>query len=241
MVKFKTNQNLLLASALGVAVLQGCQSRQPISPTPFSDLAGPVRREYEAMRGAAPLAGTEKQNIPYTKEQIIQNSGLVFASRPNPFGLFAEELAFQTGIRYGNILSKLPGYANVLPAPSEPPPVELREPEPQPYRRLSGVYFGDTVTAIIEMGPGQTYVVSPGQRVGDTEWFVESIDAEKVVLVRGGNKAPKRVIVRLETPPLFNPNSGGGGGGGGGEPAGGGGGKLRGGGGGGGGGGGRID
>jgi hypothetical protein len=188
-------------------------------------------REFAATAPERPWAGTKRDLKPFTKEELIKHANLVFSSRGNAFALFGEELQFQQGVRYEQILGQLPGYALVVEPPVEPPPPELKEPEPQPYRRLSGVYFGDTVTAIIEMGDGRSYIASPGQRIGETEWYVESIDSEKLILVRYNNKDPKRVIVRLETPPMFAPGGGGGGGGGGGNRGGGPGGKLGGGGG----------
>lgn len=229
-IEMTKNKVLIAGLMLGTvaSVTTGCKPRDPVLPPPLGDLTGPLKREFDTAGKVAVYAGTKSTTLKMTKEELIKNSHVVFRSRRNPFAMFAEELSFQSGIRYGQILSKIPGFANVLPAPAEPPPPELREPEPQPYRRLSGVYFGDTVSAIIEMGDGNTYVVSPGQRVGDTEWYVESIDSEKVVLVRYTNKDPKRVVVRLETPP-FGGGSGGGGGFGGGDNnpgGGGGGGKL---------------
>jgi hypothetical protein len=162
-----------------------------------------------------------------SREELIASGAVSRATRNNPLALFGEELQFQTGIRFENILSQLPrneGYPYAQPMFVMPPqvtPVELVEPEAQPYRRLSGIYFGDTVSAIIEMEDGKPYLIYPGSRVGDTEWYVESIDAEKAVLVRSGNKIPKRIIVRLETPPAFGLGNQGGGGGGEPSPAGG--------------------
>lgn len=73
--------------------------------------------------------------------------------------------------------------------------------EPQPYRRLSGIVVGSAVTALIEMGNGKTELVRPGMKIPDSEWTVISIDDEKAVLRRSGNKAPKQIVVRLESPP----------------------------------------
>lgn len=74
--------------------------------------------------------------------------------------------------------------------------------------------------------------------MGNSEWFCKSIDNEKVVLVRSGNKRPSEVIVNLESAPPFGGGGGGGGagagagtGGGGGAGGGSGGGTTRGGGG----------
>lgn len=73
--------------------------------------------------------------------------------------------------------------------------------EPQPYRRLSGIVVGSAVTALIEMGNGKTELIRPGMKIPDSEWTVISIDDEKAVLRRSGNRAPKQIVVRLESPP----------------------------------------
>jgi len=232
------NRDLLIGFVVieTLALLAGC-ARPPEEPQPLGDLVGPLQREFAETAPIPPLAGRETQLQPMSREELIASGAVSRATRNNPFAMFGEELQFQTGIRFENILSQLPqneGYPYAELMFSPPPrvtPVELVEPEPQPYRRLSGIYFGDTVSAIIEMEDGKPYLVYPGSRVGDTEWYVESIDAEKAVLVRSGNKVPKRIIVRLETPPAFGLGGGGGGGGGQPSPAGGGGGGSRGGGG----------
>ena len=226
-MKMKTFASIsLVASAF--ALLTGC-AREAEVPPPFSNLSADVDREFEAEAVPPPMAGMPRELKPMSREELIASAAVSRAARNNPFALFGEELQFQTGIRYERILGQLPqtdGFAYappmfvVTPAPTPP---EMVEPEPQPYRRLSGVYFGDTVSAIIEMEDGKPYLIYPGSRVGDTEWYVESIDAEKAVLVRAGNKVPKRIVVRLETPPAFG--GGGGNPGGGGEPSGGGGGR----------------
>ncbi|MBA3726214.1 MAG: hypothetical protein H0W86_07110, partial [Armatimonadetes bacterium] len=214
---------LASASAIGLTVVTGCKPREPDMPQPFGDLTSDLKKEFAATAPPPPLAGTKRDLRSYTKEQLIASANVPVRARYNPFALFAQEITFQNGIRYDRILSNLPNESNsglpyslLVPPPVEPPPVELAEPEPQPYRRLSGIYFGETVTALIEMGDGKTYLVSPGDRVGETEWYVEAIDAEKVTLVRSGNKDPRRIFVRLESRPFFTPEPGGGGGQGGG-------------------------
>jgi len=213
---------LVSTAAAGVlAIVAGC-ARPAEEPVPFSNLTAPVLAEFQAEAPDPPLAGNATALQAMSREDLIASAGVSRATRNNPFALFGEELRFQTGIRFERILSQLPqsdGYPYAEPMFVTPPqttPVEMVEPEVQPYRRLSGIYFGDTVSAIIEMEDGKPYLIYPGSRVGDTEWYVESIDAEKAVLVRSGNKTPKRIIVRLETPPAFG--TGGGGGGGGGQP-----------------------
>ncbi|MDQ2987364.1 MAG: hypothetical protein M3R13_11725 [Armatimonadota bacterium] len=213
------NNKKLLAGIMAVGalvVLTGC-ARHADVPPPFSNLTKDLDQEFAATAPEPPLAGTARPLQPLSREELIATSRVTRASRNNPFALFGEELQFQTGIRFENILSQLPqsdGYAYAPPmfiVPEQPIPSEMVVPEAQPYRRLSGVYFGDTVSAIIEMEDGKPYLIMPGSRVGDTEWYVESIDAEKAVLVRSGNKVPKRIIVRLETPPAFGTGNTGGG------------------------------
>jgi hypothetical protein len=177
-------------------------------PTPFGDLTVDLKNEFRANAPVPPMAGTQTELQPMSREQLIASSRATRAARNNPFALFGEEIQFQTGIRYERILGNLPAYEGLpfsepmFPPPTIPVAQEMVEPEAQPYRRLSGVYFGDTVSAIISMEDGKSYLIYPGSRVGDTEWYVESIDSEKATLVRSGNKIPKRIVVRLETPPF---------------------------------------
>jgi uncharacterized membrane protein YgcG len=218
---------LSLLAIAGTAMLAGC-AREPVMPTPFSNLTADLEREFAAEAPAPPLAGTPRDLRALSRDELIA-TGVSRASRNNPFALFGEEISFQTGIRYERILGNLPQYEGyafaepMFPPPTLPPAPEMVVPEEQPYRRLSGVYFGDTVSAIIQMEDGKSYLIYPGSRVGDTEWYVESIDSEKATLVRSGNKIPNRIVVRLETPPFGGAGGGGnqGGGGGGGNQGGG--------------------
>ena len=212
-ISMKKTAILAALAAVGALAVSGCKSREPQMPQQFGDLTADMKREFAATAPAPPLAGTKRDLRPWTREQLIAQAGVSTYSRNNPFALFPQEVSFQKGIRLDRIISQLPGYSLLIPAPPAPNPPELIAPEAQPYRRLSGVYFGETVSALIEMDDGKTYLVSPGDRVGETEWYVESIDSEKATLVREGKKIPKRIFVRLETPPMFTPDTGGGGGG----------------------------
>ena len=224
----KHSTKIFLFLAGSATLLAGC-AREPVMPTPFGSLTADLEREFAAEAPPPPLAGTPRDLKALSRDELIATAGVTRASRNNPFALFGEEISFQTGIRYENILGNLPQYEGFAFSPPMfvPPPVvtptEMVEPEAQPYRRLSGVYFGDTVSAIIQMEDGKSYLIYPGSRVGDTEWYVESIDSEKATLVRSGNKVPKRIVVRLETPPFGGAMEGGGGGApaGGGNPGGG--------------------
>lgn len=221
------NRVLVVMSLAAVSVLFAGCAREPVMPTPFGSLTEDLENEFRVNAPAPPLAGNPRDILPMSREEIIARSGVSRAARNNPFALFGEEIQFQTGIRYDRILGNLPQYEGFAFAPPmfTPPTVVIPQervvPEAQPYRRLSGVYFGDTVSAIIQMEDGKSYLIYPGSRVGDTEWYVESIDAEKATLVRSGNKIPKRIVVRLETPPFGGGDFNQGGGGGGNDPGGG--------------------
>jgi hypothetical protein len=134
----------------------------------------------------------------------------------------AEERAFHINQSSERLLADVGGFRMDY---EEPPPVEINEvQEPQPYRRLAGVIVGESVLGLIDMGDGRPLeIIRPGQRIPNSDWTVVSIDEEKAILRRSGNRLPRQIVVRLESPP-FNPNQGGGGG-----PAGGPGGEGRGG------------
>lgn len=123
----------------------------------------------------------------------------IFPSRPNPFDLHAEEVSFDKQ-QFASRMFREQGFG----AEFEPIPEASTEnltPEPQPYRRLAGILVGDSVTAIIEMTPGQpAQLIRPGQMVG--EWRVVSIDTEKAVLRRGGIRPPTQIVVKLEGKPI---------------------------------------
>ncbi len=203
--------NRILAIVAGTAALLivGCQSKQAEPAPVVGDLTSKIKKEFEEKRVQAPMAGVPRQMIPHNKEELIASANLRFNSRKNPFSLFSEEMAFETGIRYRIILGKLaPTYSLLVPPPVEEEPEEMRPVERQPYRRVIGIYFGDSIKAMIRMEDGKSYIVTPGTRIG--EWTVESIDAEKVVLVRDPSKRPSRVEVRLEAAPPGELTGGGG-------------------------------
>lgn len=136
-----------------------------------------------------------------------------FAVRGDAFALLGPEKVFDRQQRAELLFGKLSGFSVEWEPPVEKPDPE-EEREPQPYRRLAGILLGDAVMALIEMEDGQTYQVRPGQQIPNSEWSVFSIDSEKAILRRKGNKLPKEIAV-----PLESRRSGGGGGG---APAGGG-------------------
>ncbi|CAN5690310.1 hypothetical protein BH11ARM2_BH11ARM2_10170 [soil metagenome] len=120
--------------------------------------------------------------------------------RPDPFALLPNEKGYEAQQETERVFGEMNGFTVLTTRTSEPEP-PLPVTEPQPYRRLAGIVVGDSVVAIIEMGDGQTEIIRPGQKIPNTEWTVASIDEEKAVLARGGNRLPKRIIVHLESPP----------------------------------------
>lgn len=210
-------RKMVLVGLAGFGALVGCRSREPIAVQPVPDLTTQLEAEFKAKAPEPPDAGVKRDLKPHTIPQIVESAGLSFLTRKNPFAMFGEELGFETAIRTRIILGKhTPTYATEFDPPVEEIPEELRPVEPQPYRRIAGIYFGDTVAAIIEMEDGRTYVVAPGQQIPGSEWIVESVDTEKAILRRDPRKRPDRIIVRLESRPSIPGGGGGGTGGGGG-------------------------
>ncbi|MER3466623.1 MAG: hypothetical protein C4340_05795, partial [Armatimonadota bacterium] len=119
-----------------LASVVGCQTYKVNRPEPIGDLTADLFAEYEATRVPPPPAGNPTPLNPNSVTDAV--NAATFASRRNPFAMFSEEAAFETGIRYRLILSKMPGFARELqPPPPESPP-ELQPIEAQPYRRLAG-------------------------------------------------------------------------------------------------------
>ncbi|HWP30954.1 MAG TPA: hypothetical protein VNK96_04395 [Fimbriimonadales bacterium] len=214
--------NMLKKTLLGITcvtfALSGCQPSEELEPvSPVGDIVGPLKAEYQSKAAEAPMAGNPRQPLVQDKQAIVSSAGRIYASRYNPFSLKSDEAAFETQIRYNFILNKMsPSYALELVAAPPEIPIELQPMEPQPYRRVAGVIFGDSVRALIIEEGGKSYFVSPGDMIGD--WLVASIDAEKVVLERDPRKRPNRLEIRVESQPAFLPSGGAPGGAGGGAP-----------------------
>lgn len=132
--------------------------------------------------------------------------------RFDAFALLPAEKSFDRKQEAARLVGDLGGgFGLIYQAPPEPPDPESVV-EPQPYRRLTGVLLGEGVMAIIEWEDGKTYMIRPGQQVGNSEWICVSIDTEKAILKRPGNKLPRQIYVRLESRPANMGARGGGGG-----------------------------
>lgn len=200
---------LALASlALGVAMV-GCASEeawQLPAPAPVGD--SPTVTEAKQFRpgSAAGVPVPENPAGPMMWASLVTSRQ--FSARPDSFALQPKERAYERSQTIERVFGDMGGFTvEFTPAEEK---IVVPQVEPQPYRRLAGVIVGDSVMALIDMGDGKLTLISPGQKVG--EWTVVSIDSEKAVLRRGGNKLPHEVTARLESPPPAGMGVGGGGG-----------------------------
>jgi len=130
-------------------------------------------------------------------------------SRAYIFALHDFEQEYDTKARNERVFATTGQYWGTVFIPT-PETVQVDINEPQPFRRLAGVLVGDSVMAIIDMGNNAPMqVIRPGMQIPNSPWKVVSIDEDKAVLRRTGNKRPKEIIVRLQGPQV--PGGGGGG------------------------------
>lgn len=190
------------------ASLTGCLDLS--TATPVASVAPPssVVKEAAAFRPDA-KAGVRVDAPDPSKAASLWATTLTrsFNSRPDPFALQSKERSYENSQLSERIFGESGGWS--LRFQPEPETITVPEAEPQPPRRLAGVIVGDSVLALIDMGDGQLKLIAPGQDVDG--WHVVSIDAEKAILTRSGNKLPKQITVRLQEP-LSNGGSGMGGG-----------------------------
>jgi hypothetical protein len=192
-----------LVAVAAAGLLVGCGRGDESPDMAFS--ATPPRTARVDLTPFQPtgLAGLPVQPIedPERIRMVVANRAGQFGRRTNPFALLPEEQAFDVRQATERIFAQGGGFGMFYTPPPEvveAPPVV----EPQPYRRLSGVVVGDSILAIIDMGDGRgSQIIRPGQRIPNSEWRVASIDQERAVLRRDGNRLPREVIVRLETLP----------------------------------------
>jgi hypothetical protein len=185
---------------LGVAVLAGCGGGEDPSAveTPASR---PIKKEPLVIDAPAGVPIQPSQDANRFKSLVAQRGVVIGRGRPDPFALTRNERNYETQQRMERLFTETGAFTVQVqpPAPEqEAPAIPV---EDQPYRRLAGIVVGDSVLAIIDMGNGQTEIIRPGQRIPNSEWTVASIDENKAILRRGGNRLPKQVTVRLESPP----------------------------------------
>lgn len=181
------------------AVLAGCYSEDSVPP-PVSAVTQPL----------PPVVLTSPAGVPETPAPAVDPKTLAslkpFQTRTDPFALKPIERQWDKQQEVYRVFGEV-GFTTQYQLPEEEAVKPEDIPEAQPYRRLAGVVVGDSILALIDMGNGTLEVIRPGQQIPNSEWRVISIDSEKAVLRRNGNRTPRQIIVRLESPP---PGMGGG-------------------------------
>lgn len=176
----------------------GCSSGplESYSPPPGSNKPIPPAPEIAAPAGM-PVQRRDDPSFIHTKQVA---SSRTFGSRANPFALTSSEAVLERE-QASALLLQVGGSFPMYYQPPPPPPDPATITEVQPYRRLAAIIVGDAVIALIEMEDGRTYEVRPGSQIPNSEWRVVSIDRERAILRRDGDKLPKEIVVRLESPP----------------------------------------
>ncbi len=205
----KCKQSKWLALGLALAVV-GCQESEPPLAAKTVTLP-PNNFDPGVDAGWKGIVVGDAKLVAELKDKNSGNRGQSFAPRSDPFALMPEERSFEARQSSERYLSTAGGFSFDYEPPTPTDDTVILE--PQPYRRLAGVIVGESVLGLIDMGdrPGLE-IIRPGQRIPNSEWTVVSIDEDKAVLRRSGNRLPREIIVRLESPP-FTPNQGGGAGG----------------------------
>ena len=221
-------RKLSMLAAGSVAFLAGCGGGGgAVEPAASVPAVKPITFRAPVDAGV-PVAQPESIDAVQKSGRTYRDDLLLLASRfpyhqvaSKAFDLRPAERDYD-GVQAMERVNSIQGpFAIIYQEPVDKTPIPVFE--PQPYRRLSGIVIGEAVTALIEMGDGSTQLIHPGEKIPNSEWYVVSIDEEKAVLRRGGNKLPKQIVVRLESAPVGvgpNANNGGGNFGPGGPPGG---------------------
>lgn len=187
-------------AALAIVTGAGCGSGEAVESVgayPGGAPMRPVEPPSIAADAGVPIAPPPAGDF----SQVMQEAQATFVpTRADAFALLPAERRFEAQQTAARVLAEMGGFTLVYEPPT-PPPDEEDILEPQPYRRLQGVLLSNTVTALIEWEDGKVYEVHPGARVADSEWVVVSIDTEKAVLRRSGQRRPTQIEVKLESPP----------------------------------------
>ena len=198
----KEELKALAAGAFAFA-LAGCNITGAMDPPPafpsgtvVGDAKKPFVPNADAGLPVTPDPDTKKlANLVATKAA----AGSFGTARSDPFALTADERIFETQQTGERLFSGPSGFTTQL---TLKPQVEdeIVAPEPQPYRRLSGIVVGDSILAILEEQGRDPVIVTPGSQIPNSPWRVVSIDQDKAVLRRSGKVKPTQIVVRLETP-----------------------------------------
>ncbi len=165
---------------------------QESNPTKGKEL-----KDYSPMALAGVHKDMTKSMADPTRLAMIINATSRYGHRQDPFALDQSEINFDKSQAAEKIYIDGGSFGSLYELPDSKVPGEGVQPEPQPYRRLSGILIGDSVLAILEEN-GKSTIIRPGMMIPDTNWRVVSIDKDKAVLRREGNTLPREVEVRLE-------------------------------------------
>lgn len=175
----------------------GCQNVvEDIPPAPHVNYPQVGVAQVKASSGVPLTPALQDPSVVVT---LIHSETTV--ARSNPFELHPIEKAYETKQQNARVFANTGTFWPAVFTP-RPEQVEVIQTEPQPYRRLAGVVVGDSVMAIIDMGNGGPMeLIRPGMQIPNSPWRVVSIDEDKAVLKRSGNRLPREIVVRLEPVP----------------------------------------
>ncbi len=142
------------------------------------------------MMGGAPRTGTGAQQV----AQAPSGGKPPSKYRVDPF----KPLPWEADLSKPPILSVVPP-VRLQPIPTYQPKEEEQEDvlPPQPYRRVAGIMWGQSVAAIIETQGDLPRVVKPGDTLDGMR--VARIEPNQVVLSTTGKK-PREITVKLGAP-----------------------------------------
>lgn len=192
--KNKTSFAIFGIAVIGFS-LAGC--KDPNDDLQVTNPTAPKQtKDFAATAAAGVKKDISKSMDPNRLKGIIAMTAR-FGHRNNPFALSSDEIAFDKSQFAERIVIEGGNFGELYDLPESKLPGEGIVVEQQPYRRLSGILIGDSVLAILEEN-GKSTIIRPGMLIPDTDWRVVSIDRDKAILRREGDRLPKEVEVRLE-------------------------------------------
>ena len=197
----------------------------PAAPAAEGGFAGgvPADLKITADAGISVTPGTPEEGAKAALDEALASR---VTPRRDPFALLAGEIVNERKESAAKVLDEIGGFTTMFELPEDKPDEEEQVVPAPPGLRLVGVIIANGISGLLEIN-GQTVDIRPGTRLGAGEdvWIVVSLDEEKAVLRRPGNKRPKEIVVPLSSrlDPLLTggqPSGGAGAGGGGGEQGG---------------------
>lgn len=169
--------------------------------TPIAEAVPPTLPPIEPITADAGVPVTMTADPTFDRTKTLA-AARQFGRRQDPFRLLAVEQHFELRQQVERARQEYGGWFNAeFDWDASASGTGRVEPqivvEPQPYRRLSGILLGNGVAALIEWEDGRVFEIVPGSQIPGTNWIVISIDSERAILRRDGNKLPKEIIIRL--------------------------------------------